>query len=148
MKEGACSAEASTVPVDIPPPRPKRKPLHPYPRKLVETPNKTNQFPTLLENGASTNMKTSDREVHSPITVLSPEDSQISTSHVKVQGNSYVSRTSSGSNLSHDVERETLIKDDSTQGKEKGDEENLSLTLYFSGPSLNDSTLMVHRSPL
>lgn len=26
--------------IEIPPPRPKRKPSHPYPRKLVEIPNK------------------------------------------------------------------------------------------------------------
>ncbi|XP_027335832.1 protein REVEILLE 1-like [Abrus precatorius] len=52
--------------IEIPPPRPKRKPMHPYPRKLVETPNKE----ILIQEQP---MKSSDfdQENQSPKSVLS-----------------------------------------------------------------------------
>ncbi|CAM8992608.1 unnamed protein product [Rhodiola kirilowii] len=140
IKDGAISADTSTEPIEIPPPRSKRKPLHPYPRKLVEAPKKTQMCPGLKENRTSTTLKRLEREAHSPISVLSPEGYQIYISQAKEQGSGCVSRTSSGSNLSHVVENNSPIKDESTLGKEK--EVDLLLTVNLRGPLLDDSTLM------
>ncbi|KAM7271835.1 hypothetical protein ACFE04_031049 [Oxalis oulophora] len=51
VRESSNSAESPIKPVEIPPPRPKRKPMHPYPRKSVDTlrvasnPNHTDRSP-------------------------------------------------------------------------------------------------------
>ncbi|KAK7387353.1 hypothetical protein VNO78_28084 [Psophocarpus tetragonolobus] len=52
--------------IEIPPPRPKRKPMHPYPRKLVETPNKEISIPQQLIKSSDF-----DLENQSPKSVLS-----------------------------------------------------------------------------
>ncbi|GAB4836121.1 hypothetical protein Ancab_001037 [Ancistrocladus abbreviatus] len=62
---------SSIKPIEIPPPRPKRKPMHPYPRKLVLPPKK--ETPVVDEQPArSTSPKSSisDQE-KSPVSVLS-----------------------------------------------------------------------------
>uniref|UniRef100_A0A7N0V741 Uncharacterized protein n=1 Tax=Kalanchoe fedtschenkoi TaxID=63787 RepID=A0A7N0V741_KALFE len=135
-KESASSAEAPTEAIDIPPPRPKRKPLHPYPRKFVEAPNKTIQGPSLKENGLSTISKSLEGGALSPTSVLSPEVAHMSTSHAKAQGSGSVSATSSGSHSSGVLEKSNPIKNNSTPIKEK----DLLRTLNFSGPSSHDST--------
>ncbi|KAK7300808.1 hypothetical protein RJT34_11659 [Clitoria ternatea] len=52
--------------IEIPPPRPKRKPIHPYPRKLVEIPKK--EIPNLEHPLRSNSLKSSDcgQENNSP----------------------------------------------------------------------------------
>uniref|UniRef100_A0A7N0V9Y4 Uncharacterized protein n=2 Tax=Kalanchoe fedtschenkoi TaxID=63787 RepID=A0A7N0V9Y4_KALFE len=135
-KESASSGEAPTEAIDIPPPRPKRKPLHPYPRKFVEAPNKTRQGPSLKENGSSTISKNLETGALSPTSVLSPEVAHISTSHAKAQGSGSVSATSSGSHSSSVLEKSNPIKNNSTPIKEK----DLLRTLNLSGPSSHDST--------
>lgn len=64
-------SHTSLEPIEIPPPRPKRKPMHPYPRKLVIA---TNEKTSLLEQSrrsASPNPSISEQENHSPTSVLS-----------------------------------------------------------------------------
>ncbi|KAF7816299.1 protein REVEILLE 1 [Senna tora] len=57
--------------IEIPPPRPKRKPVHPYPRKLVEIPAK--EFSNTEQEMRSISLKSSefDQENQSPKSVLS-----------------------------------------------------------------------------
>ncbi|KAK7333036.1 hypothetical protein VNO80_29796 [Phaseolus coccineus] len=57
--------------IEIPPPRPKRKPMHPYPRKLVETPNKETSIPEQLTKSSSLKSSDFDQENQSPKSVLS-----------------------------------------------------------------------------
>ncbi|RDX67734.1 Protein REVEILLE 1, partial [Mucuna pruriens] len=57
--------------IEIPPPRPKRKPMHPYPRKLVETPNKEISIPEQLMKSSSLKSSDFDLENQSPKSVLS-----------------------------------------------------------------------------
>ncbi|KAL9662274.1 hypothetical protein QQ045_027107 [Rhodiola kirilowii] len=141
MKEGSGSTEGSNESIEIPPPRPKRKPLHPYPRKSVEAPNKTRLCSSVLENRTSANMKPLERGSDSPTSVLTPEGSQIATSHAKDLGSGNASATSLSSNIYHVLEN-SLIEDNLNVGKEKDKEENLILTVNFCGPSLDDLTPM------
>ncbi|KAK7305641.1 hypothetical protein VNO77_43548 [Canavalia gladiata] len=57
--------------IEIPPPRPKRKPMHPYPRKLVETPNKEILIPEQPMRSNSLKSSDFDEENQSPKSVLS-----------------------------------------------------------------------------
>ncbi|XP_027933083.1 protein REVEILLE 2-like [Vigna unguiculata] len=57
--------------IEIPPPRPKRKPMHPYPRKLVETPTKETSIPEQLMKSGSLKSSDFDQENQSPKSVLS-----------------------------------------------------------------------------
>ncbi|KAA8530709.1 hypothetical protein F0562_005357 [Nyssa sinensis] len=65
------SSDANSVkPIEIPPPRPKRKPIHPYPRKPVP-PVKTGTSNEERARSASPNLSISDEENQSPTSVLS-----------------------------------------------------------------------------
>ncbi|CAL1406126.1 unnamed protein product [Linum trigynum] len=54
-------SESSLKPIEIPPPRPKRKPSHPYPRKCIDAPERS-ESPSLLAM---------EKGNHSPTSVLS-----------------------------------------------------------------------------
>ncbi|MED6143258.1 hypothetical protein PIB30_004763 [Stylosanthes scabra] len=61
----------STESIEIPPPRPKRKPMHPYPRKLVETPNKITSVKEQPKRSNSLKSRADfDQENQSPKSVL------------------------------------------------------------------------------
>ncbi|XP_075498318.1 protein REVEILLE 1-like [Primulina tabacum] len=61
----------SEKPIEIPPPRPKRKPMHPYPRKLV-CPVKTGIIiPEIPTRSLSSSLSISEPENQSPTSVLS-----------------------------------------------------------------------------
>ncbi|XP_050368526.1 protein REVEILLE 1-like isoform X2 [Argentina anserina] len=65
---------SSADPIDIPPPRPKRKPMRPYPRKHVHplhTDTSNLEQPT---TPAPKKLSVSEHENHSPTSVLSPVD--------------------------------------------------------------------------
>lgn len=57
-------------PVEIPPPRPKRKPMHPYPRKLAHPPVKESLNPELSRTSLSPILSVSERENQSPTSVM------------------------------------------------------------------------------
>ncbi|CAJ1960745.1 unnamed protein product [Sphenostylis stenocarpa] len=57
--------------IEIPPPRPKRKPMHPYPRKLVETPSKETSIAEQLMKSSYLKSSDFDQENQSPKSVLS-----------------------------------------------------------------------------
>lgn len=70
VREHDGSAESSIQPIVIPPPRPKRKPLHPYPRKSVDS-IKGQPVPNKSETSPSVNLSVAENDTQSPTSVLS-----------------------------------------------------------------------------
>ncbi|KAK9074864.1 hypothetical protein SSX86_003183 [Deinandra increscens subsp. villosa] len=73
VRESTSGDVSEVKPIEIPPPRPKRKPMHPYPRKL-SAPMKTGGQ---HERSTSPNSSGSDQEHQSPTSVLSAGGSNI-----------------------------------------------------------------------
>ncbi|XP_028768757.1 protein REVEILLE 1 [Neltuma alba] len=71
LRETAGSSISSVESIEIPPPRPKRKPSHPYPRKLVEFPDKAISNAGQPMRSNSLKSSESDQENQSPKSVLS-----------------------------------------------------------------------------
>ena len=67
------SVEGSMEPIEIPPPRPKKKPMHPYPRKSVDSLNIS--VLKQSERSLSPNFVPIDKGVKSPTSVLSSHGS-------------------------------------------------------------------------
>lgn len=72
VREPDGSAESPIQPIDIPPPRPKRKPLHPYPRKSVDS-FKGQLVPNESETSPSINLSVAENDTQSPTSVLGSE---------------------------------------------------------------------------
>ncbi|CAN1180279.1 Protein REVEILLE 7-like, partial [Linum perenne] len=70
VRETTVGAESSIKPIEIPPPRPKRKPSHPYPRKCIDG------LSDQLERSPSPNLLGIERENCSPTSVLSAVPSE------------------------------------------------------------------------
>lgn len=70
VRETTSTNSNSVEPIEIPPPRPKRKPSHPYPRKLV-LPTRKDMPVEQGERSASPNSSLSEQENQSPTSVLS-----------------------------------------------------------------------------
>ncbi|MCD7456263.1 hypothetical protein HAX54_031044 [Datura stramonium] len=77
--------------IDIPPPRPKKKPLHPYPRKMVDSPVANKAVSGQPERSPSPNVS---RDSCSPDSVLSAIGSGVSEYPVAEQQNSRFSPAS------------------------------------------------------
>ncbi|KAF5747996.1 protein REVEILLE 1 [Tripterygium wilfordii] len=71
VRESGGSNTSSAEPIEIPPPRPKRRPVHPYPRKLVHPMNKENSIPEQSLRSSSPQLSVSGQENLSPKSVLS-----------------------------------------------------------------------------
>ncbi|KAK9285475.1 hypothetical protein L1049_024669 [Liquidambar formosana] len=71
VRESSGSNTSSVEPIEIPPPRPKRKPMHPYPRKVVDALKKRTLVPEQPISSASPNSSISEQENQSPMSVLS-----------------------------------------------------------------------------
>ncbi|XP_047160499.1 protein REVEILLE 2-like [Vigna umbellata] len=99
--------------IEIPPPRPKRKPMHPYPRKLVETPNKETSIPEQLKKSGSLKSSDFDQENQSPKSVLSGAGSDILSSSDSDTPNESMSPVSSISDI-HTTSEEAGINADSS----------------------------------
>ncbi|XP_016474284.1 uncharacterized protein LOC107796078 isoform X2 [Nicotiana tabacum] len=70
------NGDASSVkPIEIPPPRPKRKPMHPYPRKLATPVKSGTLVPEKPTRSISPNMSMSEQKNQSPASVLSAHGS-------------------------------------------------------------------------
>ncbi|CAK7327915.1 unnamed protein product [Dovyalis caffra] len=80
VRESIGSNESSLKPIEIPPPRPKRKPMHPYPRKPVDILEATLSS-CQLERSPSPNSSASEKENRSPTSVLSALGSVLSEQH-------------------------------------------------------------------
>ncbi|KAK6148224.1 hypothetical protein DH2020_019136 [Rehmannia glutinosa] len=72
-KDSCVDGEGSLNPIEIPPPRPKKKPLHPYPRKTVDSANAEVVFSHQAEG--LTDVSVPERENYSPTSVLSANGS-------------------------------------------------------------------------
>ncbi|KAI4320260.1 hypothetical protein MLD38_033760 [Melastoma candidum] len=70
-KESNDSNASLLEPIEIPPPRPKRKPTHPYPRKLTCVTMKENLVVEQTGRSTSPNLSLSEAENQSPTSVLS-----------------------------------------------------------------------------
>ncbi|KAM7529440.1 hypothetical protein LguiB_032850 [Lonicera macranthoides] len=70
VRESSGSDVNSVKPIEIPPPRPKRKPMHPYPRKLPSPPKNGKHFPEGRGRSMSPNSLVSEPENQSPTSVL------------------------------------------------------------------------------
>ncbi|TQD94238.1 hypothetical protein C1H46_020190 [Malus baccata] len=70
-KESCGPSEGSIRPIEIPPPRPKRKPVHPYPRKSVDCLNGT------PERSPSPQFSAQGKDQQSPPSVLSAQGSDL-----------------------------------------------------------------------
>ncbi|XP_062158572.1 protein REVEILLE 7-like isoform X2 [Alnus glutinosa] len=92
---GSGSSTGSFIePAEIPPPRPKKKPLHPYPRKSADSLNGvsvTNQ----CERSPSPNLLVTEKDTSSPTSVLSAAGSDSLGSAVSEQHGICLSPTSS-----------------------------------------------------
>ncbi|PRQ15812.1 putative transcription factor MYB-HB-like family [Rosa chinensis] len=100
-KESTGNGEGSLKPIEIPPPRPKRKPMHPYPRKLNGSPERRSPSP---------NFSVAEKGQESPTSVLSVPGSDVIGSAALDQYNRSPPSTSCttdmrSTNLSH-VEKE------------------------------------------
>ncbi|KAL6993283.1 hypothetical protein U1Q18_011398 [Sarracenia purpurea var. burkii] len=72
------TSDAATLkPMDIPPPRPKRKPSHPYPRKLVSPLKTGTSVAEQSRRSTSPNLSVSEQENQSPTSVLSAIGSEM-----------------------------------------------------------------------
>lgn len=77
-RDSNCGYPDSAKPIEIPPPRPKRKPIHPYPRKLVCPVKMGIVIPEKLTRSSSSNPSISEHENQSPTSVLSAVGSDVS----------------------------------------------------------------------
>nr|XP_043636585.1 protein REVEILLE 1-like [Erigeron canadensis] len=108
VRESTSGDVTEVKPTEIPPPRPKRKPMHPYPRKL-SAPLKTGGHQA---RSASPNSSGSDQENQSPTSVLSAGGSNIFASGEPCSPNENSSPVSSAADVvkpegsSHDDEPE------------------------------------------
>lgn len=75
VRDSTNGDSGSVKAIEIPPPRPKRKPLHPYPRKLVSAVKSGTAAPEKSTLSISSNMSPSGEENQSPTSVLSAPSS-------------------------------------------------------------------------
>lgn len=71
VRESNNGDASSAKPIEIPPPRPKRKPMHPYPRKLATPVKSGTPVPDKSPRSLSPNMSMSEQENQFPTSVLS-----------------------------------------------------------------------------
>ncbi|KAG5534382.1 hypothetical protein RHGRI_022493 [Rhododendron griersonianum] len=103
VRESSASDAALLNPVEIPPPRPKRKPTHPYPRKLVAALKIGTSTAEQLRRSTSPTLSICERENQSPTSVLSSTGSEILGTSDSNTPNGSLSPVSSaaGNGLSH-----------------------------------------------
>ncbi|KAK4430478.1 protein REVEILLE 1 [Sesamum alatum] len=94
VRESNTGDTCSVKPIEIPPPRPKRKPSHPYPRKLVPPVKTGIRIPEKPTSSGSPN--TSEQENQSPTSVLSTIGSDSSVGPDSCMPNGSPSPVSSG----------------------------------------------------
>ncbi|XP_011047787.1 PREDICTED: protein REVEILLE 7-like [Populus euphratica] len=91
--ESSGGNESSLKPIEIPPPRPKRKPAHPYPRKSVDI-HKGTPASSQLDGSPSPNSSASEKDNLSPTSVLSAVASDTLGTALSEQHNACSSPTS------------------------------------------------------
>lgn len=101
MRESGGSSTSSVEPIEIPPPRPKRKPTHPYPRKLAHSLEKELLIPEKSPRSSSLNFSISEQENQSPTSVLSAVGSDALGSTDSDAPNRSLSPVSFGGGVQH-----------------------------------------------
>ncbi|KAK9278740.1 hypothetical protein L1049_028316 [Liquidambar formosana] len=144
IREGSDRTEGSTQPIEIPPPRPKRKPVHPYPRKFVDSSNKGISVQFQQEKSPSLSLLVAENENKSPTSVLSPVGSDTLGSPVSDQHNCCLSPTSCTTDVHSfnllPVEKESeYMTSDSSAEEEKG---SLSSVQVSAGPTVENLPFM------
>ncbi|KAG5007464.1 hypothetical protein AAZX31_09G151600 [Glycine max] len=125
VRESEVSDEGSIQPINIPPPRPKRKPLHPYPRKSVNS-FRGPTIPNETEISPSTNLLVAEKDTPSPTSVLSTVGSEAFGSQFSEQTNRCLSPNSCTTDI-HSVSLSPVEKEnDCMTSKESEEEEKAS----------------------
>lgn len=122
MREPDGNAESSIQPIDIPPPRPKRKPLHPYPRKSVDS-FKGQSIPNEPEKYPSTNLSAAEKDSQSPTSVLSAFGSEAFGSAFSEQTNRCLSPNSCTTDI-HSVSLSPVEKENDCMTSNPSEEED------------------------
>ncbi|XVF53704.1 hypothetical protein PTKIN_Ptkin05aG0120300 [Pterospermum kingtungense] len=139
VRESNGGFEGSIKPVEIPPPRPKRKPVHPYPRKSVDS-FKGISPSSQSERCSSPNQFVREQDNKSPTSVLSAFASDAMQSAASEQQNGCSSPTSCTTNM-QSVNRSPVEKENeyatstSSAGEEKA---SLSSLKVFGNSAVED----------
>ncbi|XP_045817173.1 uncharacterized protein LOC123910160 [Trifolium pratense] len=122
VREPDGSAESSIQPIDIPPPRPKRKPLHPYPRKSIDS-FKGQSAPNESETSPSINLSVAENDTQSPTSVLSAHGSEaFGSAAFSEQTNRCLSPNSCTTEI-HPVSLSPVEKENDSQTSKPSEEE-------------------------
>lgn len=121
VRESEVSDEGSIQPINIPPPRPKRKPLHPYPRKSVNS-FRGPTIPNETEISPSTNLLVAEKDTPSPTSVLSTVGSEAFGSQFSEQTNRCLSPNSCTTDI-HSVSLSPAEKENDCMTSKASEEE-------------------------
>ncbi|KAJ6370712.1 hypothetical protein OIU77_001258 [Salix suchowensis] len=127
VRESGGSNTSAVEPIEIPPPRPKRKPMHPYPRKMAHS---LERELLILENplrSSSPNFSISEKENQSPTSVLSAVGSDALGSTDSDTLNHSLSPVSSAGGVHH---VDSVQKLDSFPKENVSSEEPITLKLF------------------
>ncbi|RZC74907.1 hypothetical protein C5167_050388 [Papaver somniferum] len=124
VRESGSNDAGSVKPIEIPPPRPKRKPMHPYPRKMVSSAKKQTLVSEKLERSMSPNFSTSEQENQSPASVLSVVGSDAMGSSFSNTQSRSQSPVSSVSDVKHVISSSTKQEIGSPSTSSLAEEEN------------------------
>ncbi|CAN6173694.1 unnamed protein product [Urochloa humidicola] len=133
--------------IEIPPPRPKRKPLHPYPRKSADSGTAANPAMGQPKLAPVSSSSGSDQENGSPVSVLSAMQSDAFGSSVSNPSTGCTSPTSSddGNNVPTSVNEENLfsqqIEDDQSGQEIKVDNSDGDLSEEDSSSGVQETSL-------
>lgn len=123
VREPDGSAESPIQPIDIPPPRPKRKPLHPYPRKSVDS-FKGQSVLNESETSPLINLSVAENNTQSPTSVLSAFGSEaFGSAALSEQANRCLSPNSCTTEI-HPVSLSPLEKENDCQTSKSSEEED------------------------
>ncbi|MED6137737.1 ER-phagy receptor 1 [Stylosanthes scabra] len=122
VRESDGTAESSIQPIDIPPPRPKRKPLHPYPRKSANS-FKKHTISNEPEKSPSPNLSSVGKDSQSPTSVLSAFGSEAFGSAFSEQTNRCLSPNSCTTDI-HSISLSPIEKENDCMTSKPSEEED------------------------
>ncbi|OMO95805.1 hypothetical protein CCACVL1_05237, partial [Corchorus capsularis] len=147
VRESHGGFEGSVKPIEIPPPRPKRKPMHPYPRKSADL-LKGMSPSSQPERSPSPNQFFKAQDNKSPTTVLSAFTSDAMGSAASEQQNGCSSPTSCTTNM-QSVNTSPVEKDNDNATSNSSEEEekaSLSSVKVFCHSAMEDILSMKHNA--
>ncbi|KAF9625335.1 hypothetical protein IFM89_021705 [Coptis chinensis] len=142
VRESSNTDDSPVKAIEIPPPRPKRKPMHPYPRKPVHTVNKKAFVSQEAERSPSPNSSATEEENQSPKSEISAAGSDTLGSTISDQNGS---QSPISSIDAKPVRLQISTKDNIIQSStSEADEENGSPTSVLT----NSASTTQDRSPM